>query len=301
MQQLSAPNLNIHESFESLQDINNVQQNDISFNTKKQIPQKKDSRFYEDELKKRDEIVLMLYKKMQGMESQIDLLKNHHNSSVQNGLAGGPSIHDSREMEMMVSSQPNSNYVGDEGGISNDMIDYISKMIKTNSACDRPIDNQQKLATQLMNKVFTIHKNSMESTDNEVIQQLKLKLNETSETGDIEHDQTDQLQFEFELDNMDEEDEIRVKSQQRIENVFKELEGKLEKFKKFNNPKRIADLRKFCATSITMQSKNKSDEITSRLLDSNQNSGRAGIRGSNQTISKILTTGRHYQSTSEAD
>ena len=85
-------------------------------------------------------------------------------------MAGGPSMQDSREMEMVVSSDLNSNGMLDEAGISkHDMIEYLSQMIKTNSGSDKLEDSQNQIANQLMKKVFMVHKNSMESTDNEML------------------------------------------------------------------------------------------------------------------------------------
>ena len=41
------------------------------------------------------------------------------------------------------------------------------------------------------------------------------------------------------------------KSQQRIRQAFIHMQDQLDKFKKSNNPKKMADLRKYCATTIT--------------------------------------------------
>lgn len=55
------------------------------------------------------------------------------------------------------------------------------------------------------------------------------------------------------------------------------MQDKLDKFQKRNNPKKIqADLRKYCATTITQNSKNNTGRISSRLQDSGGNSGGTG-------------------------
>jgi len=54
---------------------------------------------------------------------------------------------------------------------------------------------------------------------------------------------------------------------------------RLEEFTQFNNPNRIAELRKHCATTMTGNSKSKSGGISSRLCTSS-----GGPR----------TTARHY-------
>lgn len=43
-----------------------------------------------------------------------------------------------------------------------------------------------------------------------------------------------------------------------------EMQDKLEKFRKFNNPERIADLRRICASSITQNSRANTGGISSR-------------------------------------
>lgn len=70
------------------------------------------------------------------------------------------------------------------------------------------------------------------------------------------------------------------------------LQDKLNNFVQFNNPKRIADLRRYCATSITQTTKTISEGMTSRLLQSGSNSG---------GHSKNMTTARHCKSVSDLD
>ena len=90
---------------------------------------------------------------------------------------------------------------------------------------------------------------------------------------------------------------IKERSKKRIEDAFYYIEEKLEKFKMNNNPKKMADLRKYCTTSIT-------GGISSRLL---LNSGRSGTNGKAPSGSNTNTdtqprlTKRFYQSTSDLD
>ena len=90
---------------------------------------------------------------------------------------------------------------------------------------------------------------------------------------------------------------FKDRSKKRIEDAFHYIEDKLEKFKKTNNPKKMADLRKYCTTSIT-------GGISSRLL---LESGSGGTNGKAQSGSNTNTdtqprlTKRHYQSTSDLD
>jgi hypothetical protein len=90
---------------------------------------------------------------------------------------------------------------------------------------------------------------------------------------------------------------IKERSKKRIEDAFYYIEDKLEKFKMNNNPKKMADLRKYCTTSIT-------GGISSRLL---LNSGRSGTNGKAPSGSNTNTdtqprlTKRFYQSTSDLD
>mmetsp|Transcript_39207 Transcript_39207/g.59815 ORF Transcript_39207/g.59815 Transcript_39207/m.59815 type:complete len:212 (-) Transcript_39207:1509-2144(-) len=92
------------------------------------------------------------------------------------------------------------------------------------------------------------------------------------------------------------------------------MQDKLEKFRQFNNPKRIADLRKFCATSITTQtSQANTGRISSRLQDSGGNSGgtTGGIKPAKQAPVKNKSIGnhisnnrqptKHFQSTSDVE
>ena len=91
----------------------------------------------------------------------------------------------------------------------------------------------------------------------------------------------------------------KVKSQKRIEDAFHFIEDKLEKFKKINNPKKMADLRKYCTTSIT------GGGISSRLLldsGSGENGKSKDASGSNTcTDTNPRMTKRHFQSTSDID
>lgn len=89
----------------------------------------------------------------------------------------------------------------------------------------------------------------------------------------------------------------KEKSQKRIEDAFHFIEGKLEKFKNVNNPNKMADLRKYCTTSIT-------GGISSRLLlesGSGETNGKAASGSNTQTDTHPRMTKRHYQSTSEFD
>ena len=74
------------------------------------------------------------------------------------------------------------------------------------------------------------------------------------------------------------------------------MQEKLENFKKFNNPQRIAEMRKYCTTSVTNKTGEIVGDLSSRLQNSAENS-KNGLKGSNSYINKAL---KHYQSTSDA-
>jgi hypothetical protein len=74
------------------------------------------------------------------------------------------------------------------------------------------------------------------------------------------------------------------------------MQEKLEVFKKFNNPQRMAEMRKYCATNITNQTgdlTNMPGDLSSRLQNSGENSTSRGngLRGSNSYKNKAL---KHY-------
>ena len=78
------------------------------------------------------------------------------------------------------------------------------------------------------------------------------------------------------------------------------MQEKLENFKRFNNPQRMAEMRKYCATNITNQTgdmNNVVGDLSSRMQHSGENSAGNGLRGSNSYKNKAL---KHYQSTSDA-
>ena len=80
---------------------------------------------------------------------------------------------------------------------------------------------------------------------------------------------------------------------EKIEIGITNLESKLNDFNHFNkNPTRVAELRKYCATSITHTTKTLSGGISSRLLKSESISG---------GHSKRKTAAKHYQSTSNLE
>ena len=96
-----------------------------------------------------------------------------------------------------------------------------------------------------------------------------------------------------EIKTVEEPPQTRPNKFLAIENGINTLQNKLNEFNNFNrNPKRIAELRKYCATSITHTTKTISGGISSRLLKSGSNSGGQ---------SKNKTTTRHFQSTSNLD
>lgn len=102
-----------------------------------------------------------------------------------------------------------------------------------------------------------------------------------------------------------------------------QIQDKLDRFERRVNPNKIqADLRKYCATTITQTSKNHTGRVSSRLQESGGNSGGTGrnlhggrskhgggTSGSNTnqtntngTITQHnRTTNRHFQSTSDAE
>ena len=61
-------------------------------------------KFYQEELKKRDEVVMFLCNKMQGMESQIDLLRNQFNVSNQGPSPVNKSVDGSKDYMKYVGS-----------------------------------------------------------------------------------------------------------------------------------------------------------------------------------------------------
>jgi hypothetical protein len=73
---------------------------------------------------------------------------------------------------------------------------------------------------------------------------------------------------------VEEQPETRQNKFIAIEQGLNNLQNKLNEFNNFNkNPKRIAELRRYCATSITHTTKTISGGISSRLLKSGSNSG----------------------------
>lgn len=76
----------------------------------------------------------------------------------------------------------------------------------------------------------------------------------------------------------------RDKKFKAIEHKINDLQTKLNDFNQFNkNPNRIAELRRYCTTSITHTTKTISEGISSGLLKSGSNSGG---QSKNKTINR---------------
>ena len=115
-------------NIKKLQKVHLYSMPDLNSNQRRQeeqIPEnldmsQKQNIFYEKELKKRDDIVLFLCEKMQGMESQIDMLRGEYNKSKDNHKKHCPSPIDSDQLNVNMDN-------------SKDFIRYISSILKPGS------------------------------------------------------------------------------------------------------------------------------------------------------------------------
>lgn len=126
-----------------------------------EAPEQEKLVFYANELKKRDDIVLFLCQKMQGMESQIDLLmreqlnKSHNQNTSQMLKEGCPSPVDSSGLP--VQSQLDN---------SKDFIRFISGILKPGSQLmgDATISSQQ--TATLLQHMLSFQKNTSNDDTN---------------------------------------------------------------------------------------------------------------------------------------
>lgn len=130
------------------------------------------------EIHKRDEVMMMMMQKMQGMESKIELLEK---------------AQEAKKRDRTNSPLDESSWNLDQ---SKDFLKYISTKLRSTNGNDSNSSHQQTTTTQLLQQVFSMTKSLSDDEEHKVI-------SESCESEEL-YDQFETAEF-----NQDREDKIR--------------------------------------------------------------------------------------------